>query len=227
MDASVAPEAPAASALAPKDPTMIRSVLTVIEVVLLFPKKNKDLLSFAQNVVKNTTDSPYFNPPPASLAPLTQLIKKFQDSENAAVSKAPGAASQRDADKKALKDGLKYLRNDIQAAADKATGDVVALVESTGMKVKKHTVPVKPAFGVRDGAVSGTVHLEVKVLAAYVMYYWQFSVDDKNWQSVPDTAQGNTSISGLTAGQTYYFRYRALTRKGVTDWSQGLSHLVK
>jgi hypothetical protein len=36
-----------------------------------------------------------------------------------------------------------------------------------------------------------------------------------------------TVISGLTPGQTYYFRFRALTRKGMRDWSQVVSLIVR
>jgi hypothetical protein len=41
-----------------------------------------------------------------------------------------------------------------------------------------------------------------------------------------ETMKAVTVISGLTPGQTYYFRFRALTRKGMRDWSQIVSLLV-
>jgi hypothetical protein len=36
-----------------------------------------------------------------------------------------------------------------------------------------------------------------------------------------------TVISGLTPGQTYYFRFRALTRLGMRDWSQVITLIVR
>ncbi len=43
--------------------------------------------------------------------------------------------------------------------------------------------------------------------------------------SVP-SAQRSTSITGLTGLQTYYFRYRTLTRAGAGDFSQAVSLVV-
>jgi hypothetical protein len=39
-------------------------------------------------------------------------------------------------------------------------------------------------------------------------------------------AERGTTITGLTPATTYYFRFRALIRKGMTDWSQTISLLV-
>ena len=40
------------------------------------------------------------------------------------------------------------------------------------------------------------------------------------------TLQASTTVAGLTPATLYYFRYRAVTKTGLGDWSQILSLLV-
>ena len=54
----------------------------------------------------------------------------------------------------------------------------------------------------------------------------QYSVDQKVWTNGPETMKASAVISGLTSAQTYYFRFRALTRKTAIDFSQVVSLLV-
>ncbi len=46
------------------------------------------------------------------------------------------------------------------------------------------------------------------------------SVDQLSWTDLPDTIKSNTKVSGLTPGQTYYFKQRAITKAGEGNWSQ-------
>ena len=39
------------------------------------------------------------------------------------------------------------------------------------------------------------------------------SVDQLTWTDLPDTIQAKTKVSGLTPGQTYYFKQRAITKQ--------------
>ena len=75
--------------------------------------------------------------------------------------------------------------------------------------------------------LSGVVELDARAVAPSASYYWQFSLDGKSWTSAPETMKHVTVIAGLTPGQTYSFRFRALTRKGMRDWSQVVSLIVR
>jgi hypothetical protein len=55
---------------------------------------------------------------------------------------------------------------------------------------------------------------------------WQWSSDGAHWVDVPSTTYATVTIDGLTAGTTYSFRYRALTRAGKGDWSDPITFLV-
>ncbi len=58
------------------------------------------------------------------------------------------------------------------------------------------------------------------------MYYWEISLDQQSWTSVPETLKARATITGLTPGQRYYFRFRAHTRKGLGDYSDVVTLIV-
>src|SRR5579862_1922617 len=48
----------------------------------------------------------------------------------------------------------------------------------------------------------------------------------KTWTEASPNIQAKFTVSGLTAGTTYYFRNRPITKAGPGDWSQVVSLLV-
>jgi hypothetical protein len=108
-----------------------------------------------------------------------------------------------------------------------ATPETAAdMVASAFMFLKKVTKPTKAELRALSTDVSGQVELDAKAVAHSATYYWEFSLDQVNWSVVPETMQASTIISGLTPGKVYYFRFRALTRKGKRDYSQPVSLMV-
>ena len=100
------------------------------------------------------------------------------------------------------------------------------MVESAFMYLKKVNKFSKPELRALNTGVSGRVQLYATAVARSATYYWEFSGDQVNWSTVPETMQASTEISGLTVGKVYYFRFRALTRKGKQDYSQVVSLMV-
>jgi len=122
---------------------------------------------------------------------------------------------------------LKHLRDYVQQCCESNMENAFAIAESANMRLWVAGVRVKAALTITQGLVSGTVVCDAKAVARQATYYFSYSVDEKNWVSVPETMTCKITISGLTPGQTYYFRFRALTRKGMGDPSQIVSFLVK
>ena len=131
--------------------------------------------------------------------------------------------------KRKLATDLKHLRDDVQAVVELQTNlaDALRVAESAGMTLKKQGKVDKAELAVKLPGITGVVELDAKAVAPTASYYWQFSPDGKTWTSAPETMQHTTVISGLTPGQTYYFRFRALTRKGMRDWSQIVQTIVR
>jgi hypothetical protein len=149
--------------------------------------------------------------------------------ETAAVSRAKGAASVRNAKLALLKGLLLQLRAYVQSVADASPENGAAIIESAGFAVRKVNPRGKRAFTVKPGPLAGSVHMTAVSAGARSSYEWQYSLDaGKTWVAAPATIQGKTTISGLPSGTTALFRYLVVTPKGGQgDWSQPTSSLVK
>jgi hypothetical protein len=149
-----------------------------------------------------------------------------------AVTKATSKAAVDVAERKAAwvvaKDDAQQVLAYVQSVANKAGSPAAAeaIIVSAGMYVKTVTKHVKEPLSATSIAPSGSVKLEALRVALLAMYYWSFSLDQKNWTSVTETMQAHTIISGLTPGQVYYFRFTARTRKGAVIVSQIVNLMV-
>jgi hypothetical protein len=91
---------------------------------------------------------------------------------------------------------------------------------------RRATRAAKAPIAVAWGQISGSVVVVLKALGRNVVYYVQYSLDGIHWSEVQ--LQGSKiPISGLTPGQTYQFRFRALKKNVYTDFSQPVTLLVK
>lgn len=206
---------------------MSTPVNIIPRVILGAPKKKKDLGTFAELILAALTGNTHLANPNPALSVLAAAIAVFAAAQAAANTRAAGAVAARNDAWLALLRVLQHLRDYVQGAVETAPTNAISVIESAGMKVPKQTTRSKPQLAVKEGALSTAVLLIAKALAANAVYYWEFSLDQKTWTSAPEAFKATTTISGLTVGQLYYFRFRGLTRKGKTDYSQVVSFLVK
>ena len=196
--------------------------------VLKLSPRIKNVITFAQSVASALTDNTSFPSPNPPLATLQANITALSTAETAVLARTKGAVEDRNAKLATLRTDLETLKAYVQGVADAANPtNAASIIESAGMTVRTITLHDKPALGVKQGSVSGTVNLAAKAPAHRASYAWQYSTDQKTWTSVPQTLQAKTGVSGLTAGTTYYFRVQVLTMTGEGDWSQIVSLLVK
>ena len=189
---------------------------------------NKQYITAAKAIVVAMTNNPNFPTPSPSLQAVEAAIDAVDKAETAAKTRGVGLAAARDAAKRKLAQLLDHLRDYVQGICDASPTDGVAIAQSAGMKAKKRPGPrLAPHLSVDDGEVSGSVALTAKALGGPATYYWSYSLDGKTWIAVPDTMIAKATIAGLTAGQIYSFRFRALTRKGPVDFSQVVTHMVR
>lgn len=197
-------------------------------VVLNLPTKDGDLTTYAQSVYNHLLNNVTYPNPSPTLAVFADDIAAFATAAAKAAGKDRVLIAARRAARKKVKSDLFQLRNYVQSVIDaSATPDTAAaMIESAFMFVKKLAKRSKAAFSARNTDASGRVVLDAKRVASSATYYWELSGDQVNWSTVPETMQASTVISGLTAGKVYYFRFRALTRKGKGDYSQIVSLMV-
>jgi hypothetical protein len=198
-----------------------------VQAVVDRPRNDKELLSFGQTVATKTTGNANFTPPPPALADLIAALPIFAAAIATAATEK-GTASSLASARQGVVDALDHLRDQGQGVAQKQAPDTgKATIESMGFRTKTVTLPTKPAFAAKYGSLSGSVLLAVIAVARDATYFWEYSTDQKTWTDCPSTMKAMTTVSGLTVATVYYFRFRAQTRKGMRDWSQPVSLLVR
>jgi len=200
-------------------------------VVLKLPTKIKNFITFAQSVATAMTNNSEFPSPPTPIATLLADLAALNTAETAVLSRTKGAVETRDAKLAAVKTGLVTLKAYVQTVANTATPEnAPAIIQSSGMSVRKVTQRDKAALVAKQGSVSGSVKLVAKAAARSAAYEWQYSTDQKTWTTLPITLQAKTGVSGLTPATTpattYAFRVQEVPRTGVENWSQIVTRVV-
>ena len=164
--------------------------------------------------------------PPVSMADALAHLEDLEKAEQLAHKGPKGAAQDRNVKLGIVRSDMRQLKEYVQSVADSAGAAGAAIIEGAGMTVSKKPERTKAPFAARYGVIPGRVRLDVKAVRRPVTFYWQMSTDQKTWTSLPDTPYARTTIDGLTAATVYYFRFRTLTKDGVSDWSLVISILA-
>ncbi|HEX8790397.1 MAG TPA: fibronectin type III domain-containing protein [Polyangiaceae bacterium] len=195
---------------------------------LRLPTQVPALLSVAEAIVLAMSISPSFPEPTPALASVRSAIMELHDAQVATLTRTRGTAAVRDRKLAVLVGLLARLKGYVEGVADEDPEHAVAVIESAGMHVKRSTARNKPGFDVRAGRVSGSVRLVTRSAGDRAAYLWAWSSDGgSTWHTVPQTIQARTVVSGLPPASTCWFRYRAVTKSGETDWSEPLSFVVR
>jgi hypothetical protein len=196
--------------------------------VVRAPKTEEGFITFAWAVYNGFNGNTTFPAPDPTMPIFNDHITQLQASQTKALGRGKGTSTARNAKKALVKADLKclcaYVQRVIPTLASPA--DARAAITSVFLSIKKAATRHKPPLAAKNASVSGTVTLVAKSVGPNSTYYWEYSVDGKTWIKAPDTLKGKTTISGLTPATTYYFRFRALTRKGPVDYSQVVSLLA-
>jgi hypothetical protein len=197
------------------EPTPHRPVIAVD-----WPESHPKAIAFTQSAVLACTDNTWLPNPNAVLALVVTALAVVVPSQTSAGTKAKGTAQTRNAAVLKLKAAVEGLAHQVQGIADANPSDAVAIIESCGFKVKTVTKPKKSATKAKPLTPAGSALLTVLAVAHAIAYFWQMSTDKTNWSDITPTKGSKTTVTGLAAGTTYYFRFRVLLKGGYGDWSQ-------
>jgi len=180
-------------------------------------------------IITAMTGNKSFPSPSPTLATVTTDNTALSNAESVALTKAKGAAADRNAKRTIVVNDLKLLAAYVQGVANAADpADAISIIESAGMSVRKpKATQPKQDLSLKQGKVSGEVEVVAKAQGPRASYEWQWSADQKTWNVLPSTLQAKTSITGLTPGTTVYVRHAVVTKTGVGDWSQVVSMMVQ
>jgi hypothetical protein len=186
------------------------------------------LITYGHALIAALTGNVHVPNPNPSIPTLTGLLATYETTETATKTGTKGTVGARNAAKAALKSGIRAVVACVQQAADADPENAEAIITSTSFSVRKVTARVKAPFAVKQGEVSGTAILEVKSAGTHASYDWGMSVDGgKTWTELVSTTRTKTTVTALPVGTTVQFRFRSLTPKGQSDWSQPIGLLVK
>ena len=178
-------------------------------------------------------NSTLFVTPNPSLATLQARIQAFDQAQQAAGTRAKGAAAARDLKAGELITSLETARTYVQELADGSPEQAAVLIEAAGMTVGQGREYSKPFLQAMQRQPSSPVHVIANVGALTantsggVFFNWQYSGDGgKTWSTAPSTPQGDTYVTDLTPMMTYSFRVSVTDTKGPGAWSQDVALLV-
>ncbi len=198
-----------------------------------------DFLVKAGTICAALTGNPLYQEPwiaqVPSLETLNTAYTTYQDAYRAALTKDTNKTALRDTLRTALTALLKQLAPYLELIAQ---GDLSILV-TTGYDLRHDIVhnsgvdplPAPDGFQVSHGTLTGTLTVQVIRLTGAGSYDVQTTQGDPgveaNWQHVLSSKNAShILLSGLTPGQIYWIRLRAIGGNGNGAWTDPLSIIV-
>jgi hypothetical protein len=195
-------------------------------VVLKRPRPVTALIALAKAIAEAMANSATTFPSPTPpLATLNADISALDTAQTATHAGTKGLVAARNDKMAIVVVDLEQERAYVQKVVDANPAQAQTIAEAAGMALAKSPAKTKPALSAKPATVSGSVVLAAKA-AKYTSNDWQYSTDNKTWTSLPSTMQAKTTVVGLQPGVVLYFRHRAVTKSGATDWSQTVQTLV-
>lgn len=204
----------------------VSNLMKRVTVALNFPTVISSFIVFVNAIILAMEHNAYF----ASLVPkITQLssdLKILENLEAACNTKPPTASvSARNAALLMVQNELRTLRNDVQNIADADPGNAQAIIESSGMSVKKPITHSGRQNTAEDGVDEGSVDLTAEGAG---VHEWRMSTDDETWTLLPASFTSKTTVKELTTGLVYYFQNRRIQpNHEKSEWSQSVKIRVR
>lgn len=180
------------------------------------------LLIFAKGFLARLTDNPSLPSPVPSIDAFEADLEAFDLAQLDAKDRSPVAVAERDRWAVRVQRHVGRLVAFVQEAADMEGTPAAAtvIIVGAGLSVRKTGKHTKPEIAAKYTGIPGELRVVARAVPGAGAYYWEWSVDGITWTTLPDSRSGSTMIGGLTPGRRYFFRFRALTRKGTTGYSQ-------
>ena len=86
---------------------------------------------------------------------------------------------------------------------------------SSGFAIKQPGLPKAKVFNASQGSLSGTVNLQSPYAGPHAAYVWEMIADPihaNTWQQLKVTNNTRYSVAGLTPGNKYWFRVKAIVK---------------
>jgi hypothetical protein len=190
------------------------------------PRRIHEYLTYARFVAESVAADPLFASPRPPIDVVLADIAALGAATVESLSRAAGARAARQEIALRVHSELMSLRSYVQQVADEHPGEEATVIARAGMNVKNARGPSKPPFEAKRLEVSGSVHLYARAARGRASYEWQYAKGEDAWLFAPPTVRADATLHGLVRGAVYFFRYRTVTKEGVSAWSQRVSLVV-
>jgi len=202
------------------------NLMKKVTVALNFPTVISAFIVFANAIVLAMLENAYFESLATKINQVSSDLKILENLEAACNTKPPTASvSARNAALVTVQNGLRTLRNDVQNIADADPMNAQAIIESSGMSVKKPITHTGHQNTAEDGVDEGSVDLTAECAG---VHEWRMSTDNESWTLLSASFTSRTTVSDLTPGLVYYFQNRRiLPNQEKAEWSQSVKIRVR
>ncbi len=174
-------------------------------------------------VIDCLTSNPLYTSPDVPISELTLILSNF---EAAILAAADGNHIAKAALRNAEDLADTAYRNEAAYVQRVSNGDEAKILSSGFSVAKPHGPHHKAVLAAIDALNSGELKLVAQTVEKAGSYDWQMSEDDKIWVTIGQSTAASYFVTGLTPVKIYYFRYRAVTTQGVTDYCEPISKVV-
>lgn len=206
-------------------------IVKIITVVLGYSRLSvAKLVAAVESVIFKMDGNANFPTPVPDLITITAAKNELVDAAAEALKGGPAATAMVKVKRRALMLHMTSLRGYVETTSntDAATAEQVAL--TSGMGVKRMTLPPKNVFRVKNTKVSGVVKITCpKVKDDVTFNFESTSTPDLplSYVAIGADTKSTRTISGLRFATNYSFRYSKLNRKtGQSTWSDVITLVV-
>jgi hypothetical protein len=110
---------------------------------------------------------------------------------------------------------IKKVLNALRAYVELVCNDDETVAASSGFAIVQGATHSAKTFAVTQGQLSGSVSLECEYAGARAAYIWEMAADPlsaNTWQQFKITTSTVAELSGLTPGNKYWFRVKAIVK---------------
>ena len=206
---------------------------TKFKVLVSFTRmKDDELVVSASTIIGAMTGNEHFAEPTPTLESVQALLDDF--STKLAVSRRRGSPEEtalKDESRLPLEAALRQLGYYVNSVAE---GQLSTLLSSgfptnSGMNTRVQTPLKVEAVKLSDGRQSGQVRLDFQKQPKVLMYEYQYRAEgDEQWSDryATTSSRGNI-IAPLAVAKVHEIRVRAVNTRGVGDWSNAATILVR
>ena len=195
---------------------IIRRVIAIIKM----PRIMADKIARVQAILLKLTNNATFPAAswPANIVSFAQFsldVTAFVNAESAVLNKT-GTVAARNAALVVVMTDLRGILSMVQAKADANPGNAAAIIGNAGFFVKGEGGAQKRQNAAFNSQLPGTVILTADGTGHH---QWEMSKDQVAITTLPPTSTSKTTVSGLTFGDTWYFRSKKVdTKKKTYNW---------